>query len=87
MARETQRNMNWQERAINTLLSPDTSQERKNLLTVEYEAIDPVNLLVKLKSLQDALWEFSWHKEGRSEPELLVVPEDVANDAATNLKR
>ncbi len=32
-----------------------------------YEALDPVNLLAQLETLQDGLWKYSWHKTGRTD--------------------
>jgi hypothetical protein len=46
------------------LLSEHISQEMKNLLTEEYESLDPVSLLAQLESLQDELWRYAWNKNG-----------------------
>jgi len=59
------------------LLSEHISKEKKNLLTKEYEALDPVYLLSQLESLQDELWKFSWNKKGIITEDLAVTADDV----------
>jgi hypothetical protein len=59
------------------LLSEHISQEKKESLTVEYEALDPVDLLAQLETLQDKLWKYSWDKNGHAEANFVVTKEDV----------
>jgi len=57
------------------LLSEHISQARKDRLTVEYEALDPVNLLAQLQILQDGLWKYSWDKTGRADSNDVITKE------------
>jgi len=59
------------------LLSEHVSQEKKESLTVEYEALDPVGLLVQLETLQDELWKYSWDKNGRAEAGFVITKQDI----------
>jgi hypothetical protein len=61
------------------LLSEHISQANKDSLTREYEAIDPVDMLTQLETLQDQLWAFSWKKTGKVEVHFAVNTEDVAD--------
>ena len=60
------------------LLSDHISPEKKNLLTKEYETLDPVYLLAQLESLQDKLWKFSWNKSGIMTEKLTVTTDVIA---------
>lgn len=60
------------------LLSDHISPEKKNLLTKEYETLDPVCLLAQLESLQDKLWKFSWNKSGITTGNLTVTTDVIA---------
>ena len=62
------------------LLSEHISQANKDLLTHEYEAIDPVNMLTQLEILQDQLWTFSWNKNGKAEPHVADCAADNVGD-------
>lgn len=59
------------------LLSEHVDQKTKNLLTAEYEALDPVRLLSDLESLQDVLWSFAWNKSENAETDFTVTENDV----------
>lgn len=61
------------------LRSEHISQEKKDLLTIEYEALDPVDLLAQLKVLQDNLWAYSWNKNGRTDSDLVVTKQSIIN--------
>lgn len=65
------------------LLSEHVDQPTKDLLTLEYEALDPVTLLAQIEKLQDQLWQHSCNKTNRSEPELIVTIDDMAEHALT----
>jgi len=69
------------------MLSEHITQGKKDSLTSEYESIDPVKLLAQLEAHQDALWAFSWHKNGRSGPDLTVMAEDVVGEMPTKPNR
>ncbi|WP_262967407.1 integrase catalytic domain-containing protein, partial [Methylobacter psychrophilus] len=62
------------------LLSEHISQANKDLLTHEYEAIDPVNMLNQLEILQDQLWTFSWNKNGKAETHVADCAADNVGD-------
>lgn len=59
------------------LLSEHISQEKKESLTSEYEALDPVDLMAQLKALQDKLWKFSWSSTGCAKSDFTVTNDDV----------
>lgn len=59
------------------LLSEHISQAKKESLTKEYEALDPVSLLAQLETLQDGLWKYSWNKTGRADTNYVVTEEDI----------
>lgn len=59
------------------LLSEHISQAKKDLLTMEYEALDPVNLLAQLETLQDGLWKYSWNKTGCADANCVVTKEAI----------
>lgn len=61
------------------LLSEHASQAQKESLTAEYQMLDPVDLLVQLETLQDALWKYSWNKNGNAES-LHTINTDVIVD-------
>ena len=59
------------------LLSEHISQEKKDRLTMEYDALDPVKLLAQLETLQDGLWKYSWHKTGRVDANNVITKEEL----------
>ena len=59
------------------LLSEHISQEKKDRLTKEYNALDPVKLLAQLETLQDGLWKYSWHKTGRVDANNVITKENA----------
>jgi len=59
------------------LLSEHIGQAKKDMLTAEYETLDPVNILAQLKTLQDELWEFSWNKNGCEKSNFVVTKDDI----------
>ena len=65
------------------LLSEHVEQPTKNLLTQEYEALDPVALLAQIERLQDQLWQHSCSKTNICEPELIVTIDDMADTTVT----
>lgn len=68
------------------LLSEHISQANKDSLTREFEAIDPVDMLTQLETLQDQLWIFSWNKTGKAEAHFAVNTDDVANQEQVELE-
>ncbi len=66
------------------LLSEHISQAKKDSLTAEYRALDPVGLLAQLEALQDQLWQFSWNKNVNAVTDLAVTPGDVIDQGRTN---
>ena len=59
------------------LLSEHISQEKKDQLTKEYNALDPVKLLAQLETLQDGLWKYSWNKTGHADTNYVITKENV----------
>ncbi len=59
------------------LLSEHICKEKKDLLTVEYKTLDPVDLLAQLETLQDTLWNYSWNKSGHAEHSFVVTKKDI----------
>ncbi len=59
------------------LLSKHVNQADKNLLTREYDALDPVQMLAQLEVLQDQLWAFSWNINGKKEGFVNIDPDVV----------
>ena len=59
------------------LLSRHVSQANKDLLTREYDALDPVQMLAQLEELQDQLWAFSWNINGKKEAYADIDPDVV----------
>lgn len=68
------------------LLSDQIGQAKKDSLTLEYEALDPVSLLAQLELLQDELWRFAWNKNGQSATELTVTKEDVIDHSVARVE-
>lgn len=56
--------------------SEHIDQSTKDLLTKEYEALDPVDLLSQMEKLQDQLWQQSGESFSQSESELVVITDD-----------
>lgn len=48
------------------LLNSNISHEAKAKMQEEYESLDPVNLLDRLKKCQDLFWRYAWSKENCS---------------------
>ena len=59
------------------LLSDHICQAKKELLTREYETLDPVDLLAQMEKYQDELWQHSWDKNSQAATELVVTTDDV----------
>ena len=58
------------------LQSEHIDQSTKDLLTKEYEALDPVDLLSQMEKLQDQLWQQSGERFSQPESELVVITDD-----------
>jgi len=69
------------------LLSEHVPQEKKNTLTDEYEALDPVALLDQLNGLQDQLWTFSWNKNGEAKSDLAVTTDDIVDHGTSEVEQ
>ena len=64
------------------LLSEHVELSTKESLSLEYEGLDPVNLLAQLESLQDELWKYSWDKNGHAKNNDVVTEENVQKNSA-----
>ena len=58
------------------LQSEHIDQSTKDLLTKEYETLDPVNLLSQMEKLQDQLWQHSGKRLSQPESELVAIIDD-----------
>lgn len=61
------------------LLSEHISQLVKDSLGKQYQALDPVGLIEKLKRLQDTLWTYSWNVKGPEISSIDLTPVDDSN--------
>jgi len=61
------------------LLSEHIAQSTKDLLTKEYEALDPVCLLAQIEKLQDLLWQQSWSRSRQPAAEIIATVDDVVS--------
>ena len=61
------------------LLSEYISQEKKQSLTTEYEALDPVDLMAQFKALQDKVWKSSWGSSGCAKSDFSITNVDDRN--------
>jgi hypothetical protein len=64
------------------LLSEHINQQKKDRLTMEYVALDPVKLLAQLETLQDGLWKYAWHKTGRADANSVITKADITDQAS-----
>jgi hypothetical protein len=65
------------------LLSVHIGQATKDLLTQEYEGLDPVDLLSQMETLQDQLWKHSQNSASQAETELMVTAENSVDLSLT----
>jgi hypothetical protein len=67
------------------LLSDQVCQAKKDSLALEYEALDPVDLLAQMERLQDQLWAHAWKKKAASGSDFIVTKEEIAEKHATSI--
>jgi len=66
------------------ILSGHIGQTRKDLLTQEYQGLDPVDLLKRLEILQDQPWQYSWSRSGNAEAHSVGGSKDEVETCADN---
>lgn len=59
------------------LLSNHINQKTKDLLTLEYQSLDPVQLLEQLEKSQNDLWKFAWNTKGFQTPSIEISQNNV----------
>ena len=73
------------------LSSKNISQECKEKLSVQYESLDPVNLLERLKKCQEKFWKYAWSVEKNDykapKVSLPTNPQNCSQQESTKEKR